>query len=184
MSEPVRASGSEMVAAPIGRSAADPSGHGAAPPLIAGESAAAYDELLARVSTALQPADVLEEIWVRDVVDLVWDVCRLRRFKADLMAAARYQGMQEMLQPLVEGYEDPLLAKAWAAGREKAIEKVQAKLGQAGVTMEHVAARTFACRIGDFERIERMLMAAEARRAAALAEFDRYRASFSQRLRG
>jgi hypothetical protein len=40
------------------------------PPLIEGEDSAAYDELLARVSTAVKPADILEDIWVRDFVDL------------------------------------------------------------------------------------------------------------------
>ena len=54
------------------------------PPLIEGENAAAYDDLLARISGTLKPADILEEIWVRDVVDLVWDAFRLRRFKAHL----------------------------------------------------------------------------------------------------
>ena len=39
-------------------------------PLLDGEDPAAYDELLARVSGAVKPSDILEEIWVRDVVDL------------------------------------------------------------------------------------------------------------------
>ncbi len=57
------------------------------PALIDGEDPAAYDELLARVSGAVKPSDILEEIWVRDVVDLVWGALRLRRLKADLIAA-------------------------------------------------------------------------------------------------
>jgi len=51
-------------------------------PLIEGEDGAAYDELLARVSTAINPADILEDIWVRDLVDLLWEILRLRRLKA------------------------------------------------------------------------------------------------------
>jgi hypothetical protein len=51
------------------------------PPLIEGEDAAAYDELLVRISAAVKPADILEDIWVREIVDLVWDTFRLRRFK-------------------------------------------------------------------------------------------------------
>jgi hypothetical protein len=49
--------------------------------------------------------------------------------------------------------------------------------------MDHVAARTFSARIGDFERIARMAMAAEAGRNAALHELDLHRASFALRLR-
>jgi hypothetical protein len=46
------------------------------PPLLEGEDSAAYDDLLARVSGAVKPADVLEEIWVCDIVDLVWETFR------------------------------------------------------------------------------------------------------------
>lgn len=51
------------------------------PPLLEGEDAAAYDELLARVSAAANPSDVIHEIWVRDVVDLTWEILRWRRLK-------------------------------------------------------------------------------------------------------
>ena len=60
----------------------------AAPPLIRGEEASSYDALLGRVSGTVRPADVFEEIWVRDIVDLVWEVVRLRRQKAGLMTSA------------------------------------------------------------------------------------------------
>jgi hypothetical protein len=65
------------------------------PPLIEGEDAAAYDELLLRISAAVKPADILEDIWVREIVDLVWSAFRLRRFKTspinwvnDILASA------------------------------------------------------------------------------------------------
>ena len=56
------------------------------PPLIAGESPAGYDELLARVTATLQPTDVIEQMFIRDIVDLVWEVHRMRRLRANLMA--------------------------------------------------------------------------------------------------
>ena len=62
-----------------------------------GQDLAAYDELLARVSGAVKPSDVLEEIWVRDVVDLVWEALRLRRLKADLIAANAHEGLEQIL---------------------------------------------------------------------------------------
>ena len=74
----------------------------APPPLIEGEDAAAYDDLLARISGTLKPADILEEIWVRDVVDLVWDAFRLRRLKAHLLAAAAHEGMAKLIGPLLD----------------------------------------------------------------------------------
>jgi hypothetical protein len=47
-----------------------------------------YDELLAQVRRALTSRDVMEEMWIRDVVDLAWDIFRLRRMKANLMRSA------------------------------------------------------------------------------------------------
>jgi len=55
--------------------------------LLEGEDPAAYDELLARIAGTVMPTDILEEIWVRDIVDLSWDVFRWHRLKADLIKA-------------------------------------------------------------------------------------------------
>jgi hypothetical protein len=49
------------------------------PPILEGEVARAYNKLLARVSTEVMPQDILEEIWVRDVVDLTWEIFRWRK---------------------------------------------------------------------------------------------------------
>jgi hypothetical protein len=53
------------------------------PPLIEGEDTRAYDELLTQISTAVKPANIPEDIWVQDIVDLVWEALRLRRLKAN-----------------------------------------------------------------------------------------------------
>jgi hypothetical protein len=152
-----------------------------APPLIQGESSAGYDQLLARICETLQPSDVLEQIWMRDIVDLAWEAFRLRRLKANLMAAAAHEGMAEVLRPLVDCPEQ--FAKGWARRSERTVTKVEAALAKAGSSMDAVAARTFSARIGDFERIERMLTAAETRRNATLRELERHRGSFALRLR-
>jgi hypothetical protein len=149
--------------------------------LLAGERAAGYDDLLARVTETLKPADVLEHIWVRDVVDLSWEVFRLRRIKVELMAAAAWEGMAKVLEPFVDHTEEA--GKAWFRGDSDITQKAQAALARTGLSMDAVAARTFSARIGDFERIARMTEAAEARRNAALHELDIHRASFALRLR-
>jgi hypothetical protein len=41
-------------------------------PLMEGEDIGLYDDLLTRISTAMKPTDILEDIWVREVLDLVW----------------------------------------------------------------------------------------------------------------
>ena len=38
------------------------------PQILEGEDAAAYDELLARICDAIKPADIIEEMFIADVV--------------------------------------------------------------------------------------------------------------------
>ena len=46
------------------------------PLLIEGEDAAAYDQLLARICAAEKPVDIIDEIFIADVVSLEWEVLR------------------------------------------------------------------------------------------------------------
>ena len=62
-----------------------------------------------------------------------------------------------------------------------AVAAVNTRLSAAGLDMDAVTTSTFAVRIDQFERIERMLAAAEVRRAAALNAIDSRRVA--ERLR-
>jgi hypothetical protein len=155
----------------------------APPPLIEGEDAAGYDDLLARISATLKPADILEEIWVRDVVDLVWDAFRLRRLKAHLLTAAAHEGVAKLIGPLLDWDFTDQIARRWAVGDEDAVQTVETTLAAAGLTMDAVMARTLGLKIHEIERIDRMTMSAEARRNAILREIERHRATFARTLR-
>jgi hypothetical protein len=154
-----------------------------AAPLIAGENAASYDQLLERMTATLEPSDILEEIWVRDIVDLVWDAFRLRRLKSHLMTASAHEGMAQVLKGL--DHRSPYgTASGWAARSQEAVEEVETALRAAGLGMDAVMARTLSVRIADIDRIDRMTMAAEARRNAVLREIDHHRAAFARRVQG
>ena len=66
------------------------------PARLAGEDANGDDALMARIAT-LKPQDALEEIYTRDVVDLTWEIFRLRRLKAALMQANAYREIEMFL---------------------------------------------------------------------------------------
>ncbi len=152
-------------------------------PLIEGEDAGAYDELLVRISGAVRPGDIFEEIWVRDIVDLVWEAFRLRRLKACLMTAGARSALAQQLAPVVGRAQADGLARSWAAREPGALAAVEEQLATAGLGLEGVVAQGLCLRLGFIERIERMIMAAEARRNAALREIDRHRATLGRQLR-
>jgi hypothetical protein len=152
-------------------------------PLIEGEDAGAYDELLLRVSAAVRPADIFEEIWVRDIVDLVWEAFRLRRLEACMMTAGARKALAQNLAPLVGWAQADGLARSWAARKPGAIGAVEEHLVTAGVGLEGIVAQGLCHQLGNVERVDRMIMAAEARRNAALREIDRHRTTLGERLR-
>jgi hypothetical protein len=190
------------------------------PPLIAGEDPAAYDDLLERFTAAIKPTDVLEEIWMRDSVDLTWETQRLRHLKAALLKWIMLEKLSFILEPVeLESSDEELeaessdeeleaessdeelpadeledessdyelsteeLAERWAARDPQAIEEVNEQLASKGLTVEDVTAQALSAEIENFERIDRMVMNAEARRNAALRELERHRMTLAQALR-
>ena len=150
--------------------------------LIAGESSEAYDGLLARIRAVVEPADILEEIWVRDVTDLAWEVSRLRRIKAHLMQACAHEGLAKALSHLRVGNNHYVIARRWFAGDAEAAQIVNSAFAAAGLTADTVTALTVSERIDEIERIELMTMAAERRRDGMLRELERRRESLAAKL--
>jgi hypothetical protein len=93
-------------------------------------------------ATAVKPADILEDIWVRDIVDPVWEALRLRRLKANLMTATAVHGLAELLEPFMGEYAAIDLARDWATRRPRAIKKVDSILASLGLTKDAVMAQT------------------------------------------
>jgi hypothetical protein len=153
------------------------------PPLFEGEDTEVYDQLLRQISTAVMPADILENIWVRDVVDLTIEVLRLRRLKVNLIMANAYKGLTEMLSPLVGHSQAETLAEGWAARKSDVVEEVNKILTSAGLTTDSILAQTFSLKVNDIECIEHMMALAEARRNGTLREIDRHRQTLGQKLR-
>jgi hypothetical protein len=163
-------------------SRAEPSAGFGAPVLLEGEDGALYNKLLTQVTAAVAPTDVIEEFWVRDVVELLWEAMRLRRLKASLLRSSAMQGLDQVLAPILRYAERDELVKAWYAREEDALNEVQELLDSAGLTMDSVMSQTLSKKMDDVERIDRMLASAEARRHIVLREVDRHRAAVAARL--
>lgn len=150
-------------------------------PLIAGEDQRDYDEVCRRFYDAVKPNDFVEEIWVREIADLVWDAVRLRRLQAALLASTARDELPFMLGGYYRDWYD--LAWDWAKGKRKAIEEVDARLAAMGLTVHSLMAQALTKKIDDFERIDRMILNKQLRRDAILREIDRHRTTLGQKLR-
>jgi hypothetical protein len=150
--------------------------------MLNGEEEEHYRRILDEVTRSVQPADIIEQFWVRDVADLLWEALRLRRLKGSLVQAATHQGLRTVLEPMVHYSEARILADAWFSGQERAKQEVDRLLNQAGLSFDTVTAAGVAARLQAFERIDRMIASAEARRNAVLREISRHRDAVAVRL--
>ena len=154
-------------------------------PLLPSEKKADYAEVALRIVRAGKPRDAIEEFLIRDGIDLTWDILRLRRMKAGLLRASAARGVRAILSTI--GYSDfsgqGRFAEEWARGKASTRQEFSEILKKAGLTMDDAMAEAFAKEIDSFERFDRMLASAEARRNNALREIDRHRSALGAAVR-
>jgi|SRR3954469_23694651 hypothetical protein len=152
-------------------------------PLLEGEDPAGYDALLARVSDAIRPTDILEEIWIQEIVALAWEAFRLRRARAAWLTATRSTGISNALRLVCSSDERDRLNGGYLRGDAAAMAAIDQRLVAAGVTPDIITARTIVSQWDLLERIDRMITTTELRRDAVLHEIERHRTSFAAALR-
>jgi hypothetical protein len=171
------------------------------PPLIEGEDAAAYDQLLVRICAAVRSIDIIDEIFIADVVHSEWEVLRWRRLKSSLIQARGRRVLQNFLEPIRKDWiqdeafpasrldmirEDQAtkeLVQAYARREPHAVTLVHRLLTDAGASMDDLMAEALAEKLDDIERIDRLTSIAESRRNASLHEIERRRAVLGETLR-
>jgi hypothetical protein len=152
------------------------------PPLFEGEENI-YDQLLTKISPALVPGDIFEQILGREYVYRTVEVLRLRRVEVNLIRVNEYKGLSETLTPIVGPSQAETLARGWAARKPEIVKEVKKILRSAGLSTDGILAQTFSLKLNDIERIKHMVALAEARRNATLREIDRHRQTLGQDLR-
>jgi hypothetical protein len=136
------------------------------PPLLEGEDAALYDELVARMCTAVKPVDIINEMFMADVISFEWDIMRWRRLKFSLLEASAHRALRDFLnkelsyddyeEAFTETLEDILqgnlqeklaedqakqLARQCACWEPDAVEKVKVLLKPVGLDIVKILDR-------------------------------------------
>jgi hypothetical protein len=166
------------------------------PPILEGENAKDYYELLERVFSAIGPTDFIEEIWARDLTDVVWSMFRWRRILAALLdddvwdkvnnkASERAEQEAKLLElPEKEKEEmDKLLDTSdltWEESMAKyprANDKFQVlwSKAKADLNVDLIQARVITNNLDKIERIECLIAIAQRRIDEVIREFDRHR---------
>jgi hypothetical protein len=167
------------------------------PPILEGETEKAYWELLERVLCALEPADFIEELWARDIVDVSWNISRLRRTSSALLAARVGYRADEKATSLVEGdpglmngskeqkqeMERLLDPNSHLSGEDQksqfphAFERYMKlwETARSTLNLNEIQAMVIIDGIDSIERIEALIMIAERRFDTVIRELDRHR---------
>ena len=117
-------------------------------PLLPGEKQADYADIAVRVVRDANPKDAIEEFLIRDVIDLIWEILRLRRIKAGVLRSSTGSGVKRILSEIGHPWsEKNELGEAFAAGDVQARKHVEAILKKAGLTIDEVAAQTMDCKL-------------------------------------
>jgi hypothetical protein len=167
------------------------------PPLLEGEDPAAYEALHTCVSKAVRPTDFIDEIWVREAVDVKWDTFRLRRNQAAYLSAlvrdavdARASSLavaearrlplkgtaREEMDILLD-YNSELSWESRTALYSDAHEKYQELRASAKATLDtnEIRATVIAGNLDSIERFEHLITINDQRFDAIIRELDRHR---------
>lgn len=154
-------------------------------PVLQTEDPKVYDRILDHLIDELNPQNYFEWFWVKDCVDLIWDILRYRIAKAKILEVAMGEGLKSIataVQPVIVGYaEGELLTANWFNGPDGKAE-VRAFLTKQGLDDDAIMAQALLKKQPVLERIELMLASAEHRRNSVVREFQHHR-EFARKLR-
>ncbi len=165
------------------------------------EDRKAYDDLVTEVINNLKPTNIIEMSWVHSISNSMWNIVQLGHAKGALIERALPKALEEMLTPLmadasrfgsIPRYDvnrclkpTPVmeLINAWMQHRPEALEKADAMLTSAELTMQDVKNRAYVLEIEKLQKFEQLTENAEARFNSTLREMDHHRAMVAQGLR-
>jgi hypothetical protein len=119
--------------------------------------------------------------WVRDLADLTWDVARTRRAMTSMLNVSFKSGLRGTLHAVIPFVatlppQPEVLAEAWydaSSGQGQ----VAATLAKYDLSAEAAEGEAFGHRLGDIERMQRLIISAESRRHTIIRELQLHRES-------
>jgi hypothetical protein len=132
------------------------------PPLLRGEDDGVYHTLMDQFTKLVEPRDMIEWWWVKDMTDHTWEVRRLRRFKVLFVELKRDQVH---------------------LGREMLATTIEDPPPEPVPDSEKDSAEFFMARIDRYKDVDRLIASAELRRDRTLREIERRREHLARRLR-
>jgi hypothetical protein len=130
------------------------------------ENLEVYKELRVQIANTVAPIDVIEWLWVDDILYHTWEIRRLRLVKLEVIKISQ---------------DD--MYKFFCEKKHITDESKKLSIKKFYRTTDKGTISAFLNELEGYERIDSLLASAEARRNAALHEIERHRQSFARCLR-
>lgn len=166
------------------------------PPLIRGESSQDYHRLLAEIAASVAPTNIIEWIYVKDIVDLTWEIIRYRRAKSEVIELELPFAAAPFMQRVTTGESPASLVATqndYEEGQrliidamiERPFEKTEAAsvLKEHGLALTSLSSAALVSKLAMIEAIDRLITRAEKRRDTVLQEIERRQSVFGSALR-
>jgi hypothetical protein len=157
------------------------------PPILKTEDDEIYWKCMEQFIKCVKPQDVIEWLWVKNIVDLSWEILRFMRLKIDLVEIdrenqnARIEWEREHAD---EPYLDLLSNTLFSGARTSPTPaEIEARKNKPFLDTEADSAALLFRHIEEYELIEKLLTSAELRRDRILREIELRRDHMGRRLR-
>ena len=149
------------------------------PPLLITESQEEFSRIREDLYEEINPVGIIEQMYVDEIADLVWQILRLKRCKAGVTNLAFHDASAEILGGLMGA--GPEVARDWISDPEIA-KQVEARLATYKLDGSVIIAEAIKKSSYELERIE-ILASLETRRDRALLRIAQYRGELGPVLR-
>ena len=137
------------------------------PPLLSTEDPNLYWDMFDRFAEFVDPKNIIEWLWLKDIVDLCWEIARLRRYRALLIERERESKNAE-IDYAREHAGDRL---CWMDKLKR--PQIEELRNAPRLDTEADSASLLILQyLGTYETIDKLLMSAELRRDRILRELD------------
>lgn len=157
------------------------------------DNSANYSLIVKRMLESIRPKDFIERLFVRDLIDLTWEECRLRQIREALLAESRSAAVERLLmrknlREVPEGAERIARAQAkdqfknWANDRAKRKEIEEDLNKHSQGEDQAILAASYSEIYKELESVKKSIAFAQQRRMGLLREIE-HRREFAQRAR-
>jgi hypothetical protein len=160
--------------------------------LVGDETAEGYINLFGAIVSSARPADSIDWLYVKSVVDLTWEIRRERSIKASIIELMQKEIVSDLLKTTrddpgsVEAHVYRIFGadgdvRKWATN-PIARREINERLAARGFPASETLARAFIKGASDIDAVDRRIAQYEARRIVILREIERRNERLSRQL--